>query len=398
MVLGSGVVLSDDGYIITNAHVVDGAERVRVVLHQPRGDDPLGDFLMGEAAQPLEARIIGTSSETDLALLKVEATGLKAIPLADYRRVRQGQLVFAFGSPEGLANSVTMGVVSAVARQPDPDSPTLYLQTDAPINPGNSGGPLVNAEGQLVGVSTFILSDSGGSQGLGFAIPSAVVAWVYPDLRTYGHLRRAVVGIEVQANSADYAAALNLPQSSGVLISDVLPASPAAMAGVQPGDIVAAVAGHPTPTVAQFGIDMAAHRPGDTVTMEILREKRRIPLTMVAIENTGTDPRTSARAEPGVHTVVRLGIIGIDVDDDVATQLPRLRERSGVLVVARDEKSPGVDDPLTSGDIIHCVNAYAVRSLDGLRAILDGFTPGARIAVQVERGARMRYVIVHLPK
>ena len=206
------------------------------------------------------------------------------------------------------------------------------------------------------------------------------------------------MGIEVQANSADYAAALNLPQSSGVLISDVLPASPAAMAGVQPGDIVAAVAGHPTPTVAQFGIDMAAHRPGDTVTMEILREKRRIPLTMVAIENTGTDPRTSARAEPGVHTVVRLGIIGIDVDDDVATQLPRLRERSGVLVVARDEKSPGVDDPLTSGDIIHCVNAYAVRSLDGLRAILDGFTPGARIAVQVERGARMRYVIVHLPK
>ena len=269
--VGSGVIISEEGYIATNAHVVSGAQRVQVALHGPVGNDAVGQFLTGETGQTIDARIVGTARELDFALLKVEAKGLRAMPFADYHKIRQGQLVFAFGSPQGLSNSVTMGVVSAVARQTDPDSPALYIQTDAPINPGNSGGPLVNADGELVGLNTFILSESGGSQGLGFAIPSAVIATAYPTLRKYGHLRRGVIGIEVQANSPDMAAGLHLSKTTGVVVADVDPGGPADTAGVQPQDIVTTVDGAPVEIVPMFGLAMSSHAPGETVTLGLLR-------------------------------------------------------------------------------------------------------------------------------
>jgi len=397
-VVGSGAIVSADGYIITNAHVVEGAERVRVVIHQRTTDDAVAQFLTGGGTQTLDARVVGSSSEIDLALLKVDTTGLPAIPLADYHKIRQGELVFAFGSPEGLPNSVSMGVVSAVARQPDPDSPTLYLQTDAPINPGNSGGPLVNADGALVGINTFILSQSGGSQGLGFAIPSAVVAAAIPDLKAYGRLRRGMVGLDVQANSSELAEGLNLSQSSGVLVSDVLPDSPAAEAGVSIGDIVAAIGGQPTPTIALFGLEMSSHKPGEKLTFDLLRDSKHLTPTITVIEIPGEDARSAVRPDPTTHTVARLGIIGLDVDNDVSALLPKLREQSGVLVAARDVKSQGTDNPLTSGDVIHRVGTYAVRSLDGLRAVLDGYEPEARVVVQIEREGRLRFVLVRLAR
>ena len=226
--IGSGAIIDPDGYIITNAHVVAGARRVQVVLHRDTTADRAralaGDV---EASQTVDARVVGTANDIDLALLKVDVTGLRALPLADYDAIRQGEIVFAFGSPEGLRNSVTMGVVSSVARQPDPDSPTIYIQTDAPINPGNSGGPLVNVDGELVGLNTFILTESGGSQGLGFAIPSAIVASAYPQLRKYGHLHRGLIGFSMQAITPALAAALDLSRTSGVMVSDVLPDSAA---------------------------------------------------------------------------------------------------------------------------------------------------------------------------
>jgi serine protease Do len=228
--IGSGAIIDPEGYIITNAHVVAGAKRLQVVLH--RGIAAAGPVrsLVAGASQTVDARIIGIAAEIDFALLKVDVAGLTALPLADYDAIRQGQLVFAFGSPEGLRNSVTMGVVSSVARQPDPDSPTIYIQTDAPINPGNSGGPLVNADGELVGLNTLILTESGGSQGLGFAIPSAIVATAYPQLRKYGHLHRGLIGFSMQAITPTLASALGLSQSSGVMVSDVIPDSAAEVA------------------------------------------------------------------------------------------------------------------------------------------------------------------------
>jgi len=218
--IGSGFIVDSSGYIVTNAHVVNGAQRVQVVLPSPNSDGSL-DAALSTRTTIVAARIIGVSRENDLAVIKVDAGKLPALPLASYRKLRQGELVFAFGSPEGLRNSVTMGVVSAVARQIDPDSPMIYVQTDAPINPGNSGGPLVNVDGEVVGVDTFILSQSGGNEGLGFAIPSAVVNVAYQQLRKFGHLHRSEIGVSIQTITPSMAEALNLPRNYGVIISDV---------------------------------------------------------------------------------------------------------------------------------------------------------------------------------
>jgi len=203
---GSGFVIDAEGYILTNAHVVNGARRVQIVLPADNADGTLATALSPKA-KLVAAQIVGMTTELDLAVLKVEGLKLPALPLATYTQVRQGEMVFAFGSPNGLRNSLTHGLVSAVARQVDPDSPQIFVQTDAPINPGNSGGPLVNIRGEVVGVNTFILSQSGGNEGLGFAIPSATARTVYRQLRQYGYLRRQEVGMSIQTISESMASA-----------------------------------------------------------------------------------------------------------------------------------------------------------------------------------------------
>src|SRR5205807_6948369 len=232
--IGSGFVIDPRGYIVTNAHVVKGAQRVQVVLPSANADGSL-DAALSTRTIVIPARIVGVSSEIDLALIKVDVEKLPALALGTYRKLGQGEIVFAFGSPGGLRNTVTMGVVSAVARQTEPDSPMIYIQTDAPINPGNSGGPLVNVNGEVVGVNTFILSQSGGNEGLGFAIPSSVVNVAYRQLRKFGHLHRAQIGVGLQTITPTLAAALHLPRNYGVVISDVSPDSPAAASGLQIG-------------------------------------------------------------------------------------------------------------------------------------------------------------------
>jgi serine protease Do len=218
--IGSGVIVDPDGYIMTNAHVVEGAQRIHVALPSPAVDYP--DRMMPVGKQRIvEARLVGLHRETDLALLKVDQTGLPTLSLGSRRPVHQGQLVFAMGSPEGLENSVTMGVVSSVARQADPSRPMVYIQTDAPINPGNSGGPLVDTEGYVVGINTFILSATGGSEGLGFAIPARIVRFVYESLRKYGHVHRIEVKAGAQTITDSLAKGLGLAKNWGVVIDDV---------------------------------------------------------------------------------------------------------------------------------------------------------------------------------
>src|SRR5215469_10336230 len=194
--VGSGVIVDPTGYIITNAHVVEGAQRIRVALPLPMGDSS-GQVPIGKR-RILEAKLIGQHKETDLALLKIDETDLPTLTLMSQQRPQVGQLVFAIGSPEGLQNSVTMGVVSALARQPDPSKALTYIQTDAPINPGNSGGPLVDMNGSVLGINTFILSTGGGSEGLGFAVPARVVEFVYQSLRKHGHVHRVEIGAATQ--------------------------------------------------------------------------------------------------------------------------------------------------------------------------------------------------------
>ena len=391
---GAGVILSADGYIITNAHVVDGAQRVRVRLSSDSAGGQVARFLRGETGRAVDARIVGVDRDLDLALLKVSATGLRPMPLGDYQNIRQGQLVFVVGAPEGFTNSVTMGLVSAVARQPDPDDPMTYIQTDAAINPGNSGGALVNVDGELVGVTTFIVSKSGGSEGLGFAIPSSVVAAVYPELRTYGHVRRGVMGVEVQANSPDLAAGLRLAQTTGVLVADVTPKSPAEAAGLYAGDIVIAIDGRPTQTVAAFGVEMSTHKPGDSASVRILRDTSTLTVRMRLIEQADRPKRLIDVASPRSNSIPLLGIVGVDLTEQTAGLVDDLRVVSGVLVAARMEESQYADNPLLAGDVIHGMDGVEVRSRADLLPRLRDARQRTRVVLQIERDGSMRYVVM----
>src|SRR6266853_314296 len=246
--IGSGVIVDPDGYIMTNAHVVEGAQRIRVILPPPPTDSPLEPQPV-RATQILDAKLLGTHKASDLALLKVEASHLPTVTLASEKRVRQGELVLAIGSPEGLRDSVTMGVVSSVARQPDPDEPMVYIQTDAAMNPGNSGGALVDIDGNVVGINTLMLSTGGGSEGLGFAIPAAIVNFDYQNLRKYGHVQRVAIGARMQNITPTLAAGLGLARSWGAIVSDMEPGGAAEAAGLQIDDIVLAIDNRPIPTL-----------------------------------------------------------------------------------------------------------------------------------------------------
>jgi serine protease Do len=390
--IGSGAIIDPDGYIITNAHVVAGAQHIQVVLHRDTTNTEPVRSLLVDASQTVDARIVGTASDIDLALLKVDVTGLRALRFADYDKIRQGELVFAFGSPEGLRNSVTMGLVSSVARQPDPDSPTIYIQTDAPINPGNSGGPLVNVDGELVGLNTLILTDSGGSQGLGFAIPSAIVASAYPQLRKHGHLHRGVIGFSMQTITPALAAGLGLPRSSGVMVSDVVPDSAAETAGLGIKDIVTMVNGKPVESVPMLSLELSRYAAGDIVALGLLRGTETVTVNVTVMERPHPIDELAELADPEKSSVSKLGIIGIDVAGTAAALLPGLRISSGVLVMARSQVSSGNDVPLVAGDVIHAVNSFAVRSVDGLRALVEDAKPNSELVLQIERNGQLQFV------
>ena len=390
--IGSGAIIDADGYIITNAHVVAGARHVQVILHRDTTADGPVRSLAEDAGHAVDARIVGTANDIDLALLKVDVTGLRPIPLANYDAIRQGELVFAFGSPEGLRNSVTMGVVSAVARQPDPDQATIYIQTDAPINPGNSGGPLVNVDGELVGLNTLILSESGGSQGLGFAIPSAIVASAFPQLQKYGHLHRGLLGFSMQAVTPTLAAALELPRTTGVMVSDVMPDGPADTAGLGVKDLIATVNGKHVDSVPMLSLELSRSVAGDTVVLGVMRGNTIAPIRITVAERPHPIDRLADLSDPEKSAVPQLGIIGIDINDDTAALLPSLRIPSGVLVAARTQGSSSDNVPLVAGDVIHSVNTLPVKSLDGLR-VLVGHVAGSRdLVLQIERNDQLLFV------
>src|SRR4029077_8220010 len=321
----------------TNAHVVNGAQRVQVVLSSEKADGTL-DAALSTRTTVIPARIIGVAREIDLAVIKVDAGKLPALTLGTYRKLGQGEIVFAFGSPEGLRNTVTMGVVSAVARQTEPDSPLVYIQTDAPINPGNSGGPLVNVDGEVVGINTFILSQSGGNEGLGFAIPSNVVNVAYQQLRKFGHIHRAQIGIGLQTISPVLAAALNLPRSYGVIVSDVLPGSPALTAGVRVGDILLTIDGRTADSVPYVSFRLMSVDTGAKVRLEVLRGKEKLDFDVPVVETPHEMDQIASLADPEKNLVRPLGIIGVEIDQKIAAMAQDLRDPFGIIVVARSSE------------------------------------------------------------
>lgn len=392
--IGSGVIVDPTGYIVTNAHVVSGAERIEVIVSAPSPDAP-PDPIVGSQGQSFEARIVGQSAEVDLAVIKIEAEHLPAVSVATAIEPKQGELVFAFGSPGGLRNSVTMGVVSAVSRQADPSSPLVYIQTDTPINPGNSGGPLVDADGQLIGINTFIITSSGGNEGLGFAIPASLVSMVYPQLVKFGHIHQPEIGVTVQAITPELASALSLPRDFGLIVVDVQPGSPADHAGVKIQDVLTAVDGNLVASLPLLMHDLYMHKRGDHMKLAVLRGTQPLQFDIEVTEQPHNVDKLAELANSEKNVVKRLGILGVDLTPEMAQMLPQLRIQSGVIVAARTAGASS-EIPLATGDVIHTVNGKTISNLEELRAALNAVKNGGAIALQVERDSKLSYVVFQL--
>jgi serine protease Do len=387
---GSGFVIDAEGYILTNAHVVSGARRVQIVLPADNADGTLATALSPKA-KLVAAQIVGVTTELDLALLKVDGLKLPALPLATYTQVRQGEMVFAFGNPNGLRNSLTHGLVSAVARQVDPDSPQIFVQTDAPINPGNSGGPLVNIRGEVVGVNTFILSQSGGNEGLGFAIPSATARTVFRQLRQYGHLRRQEVGMSIQTITEGMATALGLTRDHGVIVSDVWPGGPAEAAGLAVGDILVSVDGQPADNLPTVTYNFRLRDSPGNVQLVVLRGAQQISLSMKPVEARSEFDSVSSMADPVANLVAELGLIGVEIDANITATATGLRDPYGIIVVARTAGAAS-DVPVLPRDIIRSVNNRRVGTLAALRESVRSLAPGTPVTLQIQREGRLTYV------
>ena len=387
---GSGFVIDPEGYVMTNAHVVNGAQRVQIVLPADNADGTLKTALSGKT-RVLPAQIVGITTELDLALLKVEGLKLPALPLAVYSQVRQGEMVFAFGSPNGLRNTLSHGLVSAVARQVDPDSPQIFVQTDAPINPGNSGGPLVNIRGELVGVNTFIMSQSGGNEGLGFAIPSATARTVFRQLKQYGQLRKQEVGMSLQTITPGMAAALGLSRDYGVIVSDVWPGGPALAAGLAVGDILVSVDNQPAENLPTVSYNFRIRDSLDNVQLAVLRGAAILSISIKPVETRSDFDSVASMADPSKNLVAELGIIGVEIDSRIAASATGLRDPYGIIVVARAAGATS-DVPLAPRDVIRSVNNNRVQTLDALRETIRSVKPGTPMTLQVQREGRLMYV------
>jgi serine protease Do len=388
---GAGVVLTSDGYIVTNAHVVANARKIRVLLND-RERQRTSET--GGMRGPLEGKLIGLDRMTDLALIKVEAKNLASLQLADSSDLRQGQIVLAFGSPLGLDNSVSMGVVSSTARQLDPGNPMIFIQTDAPINPGNSGGPLVDVDGRVVGLNTLILSQSGGSEGIGFAIPSNIVRSVYEQLRTDGHVHRGQIGVFVRTITPALAKGLRLSREEGVILEDVIPGGPADAAGLKVGDIVLTVAGRPVHNLREFALSLYRFKVGESAQLELLRDSKKLTMTVPVIERTDDPMRFADFVNQRENLIPKLGIMGLTLNDQVKGLLPELRIDSGVVVAARIGDTQYWGDDLQQGDVIHTVNGRPITDVASLRTAVNALPADTPLVLQVERSGSMDYLVL----
>jgi len=393
--LGTGILLRADGYIVTNAHVVQGSRPVLGQLPAVEIQTSGHHSVLKPAGKMVEARIVGVDRDTDLAVLKVDKKGLAHLNLGDSETLRPGQLVLAFGNPLGLQNSVSMGVVSSVARQIKPDDSMIYIQTDASINPGNSGGPLVDIDGHVMGINTFILTQSGGSEGIGFAIPSNIVKNVFDQIVKDGHVHRGQIGIHAQTLTPELAAGLSLARDNGVLVGDVTPDGPADEAGVKIGDIVLALDGKPMENARQLEVNLYRHAIGQKVTLTIWRNDGQLEVPVAVIERDDDPQRFADLVDPEKNQVKRLGILGIEISKKVAELLPDLRKPYGVVVAAKIGGSPN-GAALQPGDVIHEINGNPVTTIQALREAMDSQKPGVALVLQIERDGKLQYETVEL--
>lgn len=389
---GSGILLSPDGYILTNAHVVKNAHTVKVQLNvrAEAEERELGDHTFN---RPLAGHIVGVDRDSDLAVIKIDKTNLPYLAFGNSDELKQGQIVLALGNPLGLDNSVSMGVVSAVSRQVKVDDPMVYIQTDAPINPGNSGGPLLDTDGRVVGINTFIITQSGGSEGIGFAIPSNIAKGVYEQLRAKGHVHRSQLGLVAETITPAMAEGLGLETDHGVIVSDMEPEGAAAHAGVQADDIIVGLNGKRITNVHQLEANVFQMEPGTKVTVRVERGADQMDIPIVTEEQAGAELDALAdNVDPVQNVVPELGIVGLNITKSVLKLMPDLRRPAGVVVAARQANAPYSGAPLQVGDVLYGVNRQLVTNVAGLKQILQGIKPGSSAVLTLERQGEIIYV------
>jgi Do/DeqQ family serine protease len=373
--LGSGVVVSGDGYILTNHHVIDEADNITVEFNDGRS---------------FKAKVIGSDQLSDLAVLKVDATDLTPVAFANSEAAEVGDVVLAVGNPLGVGQTVTMGIVSAKGRQTDGESYQDFIQTDAPINQGNSGGALVNLKGELLGINSQILSPSQGNIGIGFAIPANMARRVMDDLRKDGRVRRAQLGVVIQPVTLEMAESLGLKDAQGVIVSSVSAGSAAEHAGVKPGDVLKSFNGQAVSDVNGLRNRVAETEPGSKATLVVVRDGGEKTLTVKLDER--SDKAARRDAEPAADKAA-LGV-------SVAPLTPELAERAGLpknahgLVVREvDPDGRAADAGIQRGDIIREVNRQPIHSVEDLRAAVK-LNPDRPALILVQRGDGSLFVTV----
>ncbi len=381
--IGSGVIISPDGYIVTNNHVVDGAVEVRVTLHDRR---------------TFPAKVIGTDKLTDLAVVKIDAKDLPTIGWGDSTKLVPGQSVLAIGSPFGYFRfSVTRGIVSAVDR-PNPYSddarkPGGFIQTDAAINPGNSGGPLVNAHGQLIGINTFLISNTGAFSGAGFAIPTQTVHPVVESLIKDGVVHHGYLGVCFNDVTPDNAKFFNLTGNTGALIASVTPNSPASRAGLKQGDVVTAVNGQPVETGSDLQVVVSEDAPGSKIQLDVERNGHPEKVELTVGEYHKDQEVAAAATQESGHA--RLGVAISDLTPDVRQQLNLPTQVQGVAVAQVQPGSPAEDAGLSGGDVILEVNRKPVTSADQFREDVKQAPADKDMLLLVWANGGSSYRVVH---
>jgi serine protease Do len=391
---GSGLVVSPDGYIVTNAHVIEGGRRFLVVLPRPAAPGVPQRSTLPPVSQEIPATVVGTDPETDLAVLKVELTDLPFARLGESDSLTPGQVVLAFGSPFGLASSVTMGVVSAVSRQFRDEDRMIYIQTDTPINPGNSGGPLVTDQGVVVGINTMILSQSGGSEGIGFAAPANIARFVYDQVRASGRVRRGQIGVFAQTITPALASGLRLSRQWGVVLGDVYPNGPAAKSGLRVGDMILSVDGKPMENGRQFDVTLYQRQPGSAVNLEVGRGLQRLTLKVPVVERRDDANRFRDLVTPDQNLISRLGILALDLTPELARLIPGIRDPHGVVVAGVAVDAGGLGP--VPGDVIYGVNGAQIRTLADLRGAIGQVASDSTAILQVGRQGQLRFLTVTL--
>jgi serine protease Do len=381
---GSGVIISPDGYIVTNNHVIDGATNIRVTMSNK---------------EDLPAKLIGADPLTDLAVIKVNASNLPSVPWGNSTALRPGQTVLAFGNPYGYQFTVTRGIVSALNRpNPDPsDRRKLgeFIQTDAAINPGNSGGALVNARGELIGINTFLVSGSGSFAGMGFAIPSQIVQPTVETLIRDGKITHAFIGVKIESITPDNAKFFKLDKAEGALINEVQPDAPGAKAGLRTGDVITELDGQPVADAGQLQMLVGQKRPGDTVHLRVIRDSKptNIPVTLETLN--GGKGTEAASGETGKG---RWGLKLSDLTADVRNELQAQESIHGAIVEEVQPGSPADNAGLQRGDIIMEVDRRPVKSSAEVLQALSSVPSGQDALVLVWSNGGTTFRVLHPPQ